>query len=175
LLRGLFRFLELLKESTSCDYTSYYADVKAEIYKLFNKYERKFGAARSQRVAQPVIHTGKRKQTWGRIFGGPRSVVAPSPACAPTLSSSTSTANELSVYLDSDNVNAYEDDFDLLLWWRDHKLTYHILSIMARDIMFVPVSTVSSESCFNLTGRIIEERRRRLLPETMEMLAYIKD
>ena len=50
-MRGLFRVLELLKESTGCDYTSYYADVKAEIYKLFNKYERKFCAARSQRVA----------------------------------------------------------------------------------------------------------------------------
>ena len=45
---------------------------------------------------------------------------------------------------DSDNVTAYEDDFDLLLWWRDHKLTYPIISIMARDIMLVSVSTVSS-------------------------------
>jgi len=96
-------------------HTSYYADVKTKIYKLFNKYERKFDAARSQRVAQPTSHTGKRKQAWERIFGGPGSVVGPSPACAPTLSSSASTANELSIYLDSDNFTAYEDDFDLLL------------------------------------------------------------
>ena len=60
-MRGLFRVLELLKERTGCDYTSYYADVKTKIYKLFNKYERKFGAARSQKVAQPASHTGKRK------------------------------------------------------------------------------------------------------------------
>ena len=46
---------------------------------------------------------------------------------------------------------------------------------MAIDIMSVPISTISLESCFSLTGRIIEERRRRLLPETMEMLACIKD
>ena len=172
-MSGLFRVLELLKESTACDYTSYYADVKTEIYKLFNKYERKFGAARSQRVAQCASHTSKRKQAWGRIFGGPRSIVGPSPAYAPTLSAST--ANELSVYLDSDNITAYEDNFDLLLWWRDHKLTYPILSIMARYIMFVLVSIVSSESCFRLIGRIIEERRCRLLPEIVEMLACIKD
>ena len=94
----------------------------------------------------------------GKIFGGPVSIVGPSPACAPTLSSSASTANELSVYLDSDNVTAYEDDFDLLLWWRDHKLTYPILSIMARDIMSVPISTVSLESCFSLIERVIEEQ-----------------
>ena len=41
--------------------------------------------------------------------------------------------------------------------------------------MSVPIFTVSSKSCFNLRGRIIEERRRRLLPETVEMLACIKD
>ena len=41
--------------------------------------------------------------------------------------------------------------------------------------MSVHVSTVSSESCFSLIGRIIEERRRRLLPKTMEMMACIKD
>ena len=67
-----------------------------------------------------------------------------------TLSLSASTANELLIYLDSDNVTAYEDDFDLLLWWRDYKLTYPILSIMARDIMSVPIFTVSLESCFSL-------------------------
>ena len=41
--------------------------------------------------------------------------------------------------------------------------------------MSVPVSTISLESCFSLMGRIIEERRRRLLPETVEMLACIKN
>jgi hypothetical protein len=42
--------------------------VKTEIYKLFNKYERKFGAARSQRPAQPTMASGKKKQAYGRIF-----------------------------------------------------------------------------------------------------------
>jgi hypothetical protein len=28
---------------------------------------------------------------------------------------------------------------------------------------------------FQLVGRIIEERRRRLLPETVEMLTFLKD
>ena len=46
---------------------------------------------------------------------------------------------------------------------------------MARDILSVPVSTVSLESCFSLIGRIIEERRRRLSPETVEMLTCLKD
>jgi len=171
-MRGLFNVLQLLKEYTGYDYSSYYADVRIGIYKLFNKYERKFGAARSQRVTQPSNHIGKRKQAWGRIFGG-AGVVGPSPAT--TSSSSTSIVSELSVHLDSDCITSYENDFDILLWWRDHKLTYPILSKMGKDIMSVHVSTCSSESCFSLSGRIIEERRRRLLPETVEMLTYLKD
>jgi hypothetical protein len=41
--------------------------------------------------------------------------------------------------------------------------------------MTVPISTISSESAFSTTGRIIKERRRRLGPEMVEMLAMVKD
>jgi hypothetical protein len=34
----------LLKGYTGFDYSSYYADVRTELHKLFAKYERKFGA-----------------------------------------------------------------------------------------------------------------------------------
>ena len=53
--------LQLLGEYTGSEYSTYYANVKTELYKLFNKYESKFGAARSQRVAQPSHHIGKKK------------------------------------------------------------------------------------------------------------------
>ena len=46
---------------------------------------------------------------------------------------------------------------------------------MAKDILTVPVSTISSESTFSMTGRIIEERRRNLKSEMVEMLTCIKD
>jgi len=85
------------------------------------------------------------------------------------------TTSELSSYLDSDNVNMFDDDFNILNWWRDHKHTYPVLSILAKDVLSVPVSTISSESAFSLTGRIIEERRRRLALETVEMLSCVKD
>jgi hypothetical protein len=59
--------------------------------------------------------------------------------------------------------------------WHEHKLTYPVLSIMAKDVLIVPVSTILSESTFSMTGGIIEERRRRLKPETVEWLTCIKD
>jgi hypothetical protein len=77
--------------------------------------------------------------------------------------------------MDSDPITDYGEDFDILLWCRDHRLTYPVLSILARDVLSVPVSTVSSESCFSCTARILEDRRRRLLPEHVEMLTYLKD
>lgn len=77
--------------------------------------------------------------------------------------------------MDSDTITYFDDDFNILSWWHEHKLTYPILSILARYIMSIPVSTVSLESCFCLTGRVIEERRRRLLPHTVEMLTCVKD
>ena len=46
---------------------------------------------------------------------------------------------------------------------------------MARDIFSVPVSTISSEYAFSTTGRIVEERRRSLRSDMVEMLALLKD
>ena len=46
---------------------------------------------------------------------------------------------------------------------------------MAKDILTISVSTISSESTFSMTGKIIEERWRRLKPDIVEMLTCIKD
>ena len=46
---------------------------------------------------------------------------------------------------------------------------------MAKDVLIVTVSTISSESTFSMTDRIIEERRKKLKPEMVEMLTCIKD
>ena len=81
----------------------------------------------------------------------------------------------LTSYVDSDTLQKFDEDFNILNWWHEHKLSYPILSILARDVISVPVSTISSESAFSLCGRIIEERRRRLAPEMVEMLLCMKD
>ena len=148
--KGFVNVLGLLAESTGVSYTLYCGDVKDEMSRLFGKYEEKFGGtSRSQRVAMPSACPGKNKQVWGRIYGGPGA----SPSLSPSCSSSPSAASDLQAYFDSDPVTDWDESFDILLWWRDHKLTYPILSIMARDVMSVPVS-VSSESCFSCTSRI---------------------
>jgi hypothetical protein len=46
---------------------------------------------------------------------------------------------------------------------------------LAKDVLTVPVSTISSESVFSLAGRFIEERRRSLTSEMVEILTCLKD
>jgi hypothetical protein len=66
-MKGFFNVLELLGKATGSTYSLYYGDVKDELYRLFNKYEQKFGgAARTQRVSQPSAHYGKEEAGMGK-------------------------------------------------------------------------------------------------------------
>ena len=164
---------------------------------MFKKYDEKFGAVRMQRPSQPVS-SGKKKLSGGKNFGANgagstgagsfsfgNSSSTPSPLSRRTSASASlqavtggaalGIASELSSYLNSDTVNQFDDDFNVLNWWHEHKPTYPVLSILAKDVLSVPVSTISSKFAFSLTGRIIEERHRLLAPEMVEMLSCIKD
>ena len=46
---------------------------------------------------------------------------------------------------------------------------------MARDILSIPISTVALESAFSIGGRILNEHRSSLKPETAEALTCTKD
>lgn len=197
-MRGFNRVLSILAGVTHHDYSGYLTLVRAQLTEVFNKYEAKFGAVPSVRHSQ-TTRTGKKRTNWGMIYGddddddlfstpigGTGSSSNPTPSASLSRHTSASallqaTSNcaslgagsELSAYFDSDIVQKYDDDFNLLTWWQDHKLTYSSLSMLAKDVLTVPVSTISSESAFSLTGRIIEERR--LTSEMVEMLTCIKD
>jgi hypothetical protein len=67
-MRGFFNVLHLLGDCTGCEYNTYYADVKNELYKMFTKYETKFGVVRAQRAAQPSIHIGKKASLGNNIW-----------------------------------------------------------------------------------------------------------
>lgn len=143
-MRGFHNVLQLLSQTVAVDYSSYFTEVRIELYKLFNKYENKFGAVRTQRSSQPTAATGKKRTACGKIFGGP----GPSGSCGSPVLSSTppiSPAFELSFYLDNDTITCYDDDFNIFSWWHELKLSYPILSILAKDVMSVPVFTVSSD------------------------------
>ena len=50
-----------------------------------------------------------------------------------------------------------------------------MLSIIARDVLTVPVSTVASEVAFNAGGRVVSKKRCNLSPEAIEVVVCLKD
>ncbi|GMN58734.1 hypothetical protein TIFTF001_027838 [Ficus carica] len=100
----------------------------------------------------------------------------------PLSASSTTTStthSELAKYLDTDfsllDSTTNIEDFKILDWWRLQSTNFPALSRLARAILTILVSTVSSESAFSTVGRIIEDRRTSLTPEMVEVLTCLKD
>ena len=137
-VRGFSKALVVLSNLTGTDYSSYLTEVRAQLSSMFNKYDEKFGAVRLQRPSQPVS-SGKKKSAWVKIFGGDDHGSAgagsssfgnssPTPSSlsrrtsanallqAATSGASLGIASELSSYLDSDTVNQFDDDFNILDW-----------------------------------------------------------
>uniref|UniRef100_I1PMA2 BED-type domain-containing protein n=1 Tax=Oryza glaberrima TaxID=4538 RepID=I1PMA2_ORYGL len=173
-LRGLLNLLSLIGETINVDYSNYYSDVKTKLYEVFRKYELKFQGVRLQRPP-PAPTAGKKKLQWSRIWGGSSSSNNGGGGSSSAPSVDAGAVGELSNYLDSDAIRHESSDFNVLAWWNDHKMSYPMLSKLARDVLTVPVSTVSSESAFSLTGRIIEDRRTCLSSDHVEMLLSVKD
>ena len=72
-------------------------------------------------------------------------------------------------------INKSSQNFDVLSWWKNQQDTYPILSLVARDVLAMQVSTVASELAFSAGGRVIDPFRSRLDPEMVEALICTKD
>jgi hypothetical protein len=98
-----------------------------------------------------------------------------SSSSTPQAISTVASTSELASYLDSDTITEFDEDFNVLSWWHQHKLTYPILLLLVKHVLTVPTSTISLESTFSLASKVIEEHRRRLAPDMVEILSCIKD
>lgn len=83
------------------------------------------------------------------------------------------TRDELEVYL-KDAVETPNllvgSEFDILSWWKVHRMKYPVLAEMARDLLAMQVSSVASESAFSTSGRILEPYRSCLTHYMIEVL-----
>ena len=78
--------------------------------------------------------------------------------------------NDIDRYLVDESINPNTPSFEVLLWWKDNASRYNILSLIARDILAIPISTVASESAFSTSGRILDSFRSSLSPKMVEAL-----
>lgn len=84
--------------------------------------------------------------------------------------------SDLEIYLEEGRlVSNADDNFDVLQWWKANTLKFKVLSRMARDILSIPMSTVASESTFSAGGRILDQFRSSLNPETVQALICTGD
>jgi len=77
--------------------------------------------------------------------------------------------SELDKYLDEYRLD-HTIDLDILSGWKINKNWFPSLSNMARDILSIPITTVASESCFSMGGRILTKWKASLKPENAEAL-----
>lgn len=66
-------------------------------------------------------------------------------------------------------------DFNVLNWWKVHTPRYPILSMMARNILGIPMSKVEPESAFNTGRRVLDHDRSLLHPPLVQALICSQD
>uniref|UniRef100_A0A0A8Z4H4 HAT C-terminal dimerisation domain-containing protein n=1 Tax=Arundo donax TaxID=35708 RepID=A0A0A8Z4H4_ARUDO len=66
-------------------------------------------------------------------------------------------------------------NFGILDWWRKSSHRLPILSILARDVLAIPVSTVASESAFSTGGCLLSDFRSSLTLFTVQALICAQD
>ena len=64
---------------------------------------------------------------------------------------------------------------NVLDFWKANQFRYPDLAAMARDILAMPVTTVASESTFSASGRVLDQYRSSLKPETVQALICTRD
>ncbi|GFP78689.1 zinc finger bed domain-containing protein ricesleeper 1 [Phtheirospermum japonicum] len=89
-------------------------------------------------------------------------------------SQTQSVSSDLDKYLE-EPVFPRNHDFSILNWWKVHMPRYPILSMMARDVLAIPVSTLGQDVAFSNCGRVLDKSYSSLSPETREALICGQD
>ncbi|CAK9176417.1 unnamed protein product [Ilex paraguariensis] len=66
-------------------------------------------------------------------------------------------------------------DFSILNWWKVHTPRYPILSMMARNILGIPLSKDASESVLDSDNRVLDHYRSSLKSDTLQALICAQD
>ncbi|KAG5544860.1 hypothetical protein RHGRI_017351 [Rhododendron griersonianum] len=89
-------------------------------------------------------------------------------------SQSQNTKSDLDKYLE-EPLFPRNMDFNILNWWKVHTPRYPILSMMARNILGIPMSKVSIESAFSTGDQMLDQCRSSLRPDTVQALMCAQD
>jgi len=79
--------------------------------------------------------------------------------------------NQLDIYLDEPTLAiSFTKPMDALEWWKSNSQHFLYLSIMARDLLSIPITTIASEYAFNIGSRILNKYISCLLSKHVEAI-----
>jgi len=77
--------------------------------------------------------------------------------------------SQLDVYFDEANLDFHcYEDMDVLQWWKRNNNRFPDLSILACDLLSVPITTVASDFEFCMGSRVFNKYKDRLLSKNVE-------
>ena len=141
-------------------------DLKAKLNSLYLYYSYVIGsnappvaeASHTNPIGEDAFFNPDRLDFWGEM----------------SSSQSTSGINEYDVY-NTQTLVKVTGTFNPVLWWKENAHTYPILSTIAKDVLNIPISSVSSESAFSQGRQQLGDHRHSLASTALEVLVCLRD
>ncbi|CAL5197978.1 unnamed protein product [Lathyrus oleraceus] len=69
----------------------------------------------------------------------------------------------------------FTEHLDVLKWCKNTRKFFPKLSVMTRELLSIPITTIASKSSFNIGSRVLNKYRNHLLSENIEALLYSRN
>ncbi|TYJ42150.1 hypothetical protein E1A91_A03G068800v1 [Gossypium mustelinum] len=89
-------------------------------------------------------------------------------------SSTMSEKSQLDIYLEESALEL-NSQIDVLDYWSKSSVRYNELSLLARDLLAIPISAVASESAFSMGKKVITPLKSSLKPKTVQAIVCLDD
>ena len=124
-------------------------EVNSLLYILYNIYKEKYGNNISLIKSSSTTSSSSFYKSPLEMFKSRKKATTNSP---------NNTTN-IDRYLSVETI-PFEDneDFDILEWWKKQQIKYPVLSIIARDVLTVSVSTIALEAAFSAGRRVVNKK-----------------
>ncbi len=64
-------------------------------------------------------------------------------------------------------------NYDPLKWWKENENRYPLIAKLARQYLYIPASSASSERTFSTAGQIVTKKRNCLSAENVNLLVFL--